>query len=157
LLKHSLTEQFNGNVRPIENLLQPVQMQACIISTRRIVESTYASYDSPSQQAYRVKFYNEKTGEEIVGLHIVNMKMCIDACLRMSCGAASKGGDTKITNIILQDASFPLSIGRTEHSFLLGTFNCGETDQWIGSIVGLLRSSILSDLHAKCSYVIAYL
>ena len=59
------------------------------------------------------------------------MKICIDACMRMSCGAASQGGDTKITNVVLQDASFPLSIGRTEHSFLLGTLNCGETDQWL--------------------------
>ena len=49
------------------------------------------------------------------------MKLCIDGCLRMSCGAAAAGGDVKITNVVIQNSSYPLSIGKTEQSFVLGS------------------------------------
>jgi hypothetical protein len=124
-----LAQEFNGTVAEVKTCGALFKCRHALFSIQELVDSIYRSYDSPDQQVYRVKFYNENTGEEIVGLH--NMKICIDACMRMSCGAASQGGDTKITNVVLQDASFPLSIGRTEHSFLLGTLNCGESDQWL--------------------------
>ena len=58
--------------------------------------------------------------------------MAIDGCTRQSCGAGAPGGDTKITNVVLKlsSADFQLSTGRTDHAFLLGSFNSGESEIW---------------------------
>ena len=56
-----------------------------------------------------------------------NVKMAIDGCTRRSCGAAAPGGDVQITNFVLSVADFPLSTGRTDHSYLVALVNPRES------------------------------
>ena len=129
IVKKFLISEFNGIPAPVLVCPNLFKCRHAMLPLRQFLDLIYASYDTEQQRKYKINFYNEKTGNIIPGRH--NMKMCIDGCLRMSCGAAANGGDVKITNIVLQDASYPLSIGNTQHSFLVGSFNCGETDPWI--------------------------
>ena len=66
----------------------------------------------------------------------------------MSCGAAATRGDIKITNIVLQLANYPLSVGRTGHGFLAACMNCGENDVWV-KLVFYLWERALSPLKSK--------
>ena len=57
--------------------------------------------------------------------------MAMDGCTRRSCGAAAPGGDVQITNFVLSVADFPLSTGRTDHSYLVASVNSGESAIWL--------------------------
>jgi hypothetical protein len=112
-----------------------------LFELKEFLGAIYSSYNSTlAQQRYRIKYYDEHTGAELVGLS--NVKMAIDGCTRRSCGAAAPGGDVQITNFVLSVANFPLSTGRTDHSYLVASVNSGESAIWPKLILFLWAQEI---------------
>ena len=83
-----------------------------------------------AQNRYRLKFFDEETGAEVQSFYNVHVKMAVDGCTRRSCGAAAPGGDVHITNFVLSVADFPMTTGRTDHSFVAASVNAGESAIW---------------------------
>ena len=122
-----LAKNFNGQLPQVKTCPALLPIRHALFGLKEFLLAIYATYNQPFQEKYRVTYYDEATGAILPYRYI---KMAIDGCTRQSCGAGAPGGDTKITNVVLSSADFPLSTGRTDHAFLLGSFNSGESEIW---------------------------
>ena len=128
-IRSFLSQNFNGIYPEVKTCYELIPVRHGICGLKEFLEAIYARYSSTiAQERYRLKFFDENTGAEVETFY--NVKMAIDGCTRRSCGAAAPGGDINITNFVLSVADFPLTTGRTDHSFLAASINSGESAIW---------------------------
>ena len=91
-IRKYLQENFNGYLPAVKTCYELIPVRHGLFELKEFLGAIYSSYNSTlAQQRYRIKYYDEHTGAELVGLS--NVKMAIDGCTRRSCGAAAPGGD----------------------------------------------------------------
>ena len=106
-VKKFLTEHFKGVLPAVRTCFELFPIQRALFSLKEFLQAIYTSYSDSFQQKYKIKYFDEVTGEEIST--VCNVKMAINSWTRNSCGAGAPGGDTKITNFVLSCADYPLS------------------------------------------------
>ena len=145
-IRDHIRSNFCGKVPMVQTCSQLIPKRYGFFNLLEYLAAIFDSYKNSFPDQYRVQFYDEKTGAIIPNVN--HVKVACDGCTRMSCGAAATGGDIKITNIVLQLANYPLSVGRTDHRFLAACMNCGENDVWV-KLVFYLWERALSPLKSK--------
>ena len=145
-IRDHIRSNFCGKVPMVQTCSQLIPKRHGFFNLVEYLAAIFDSYKNSFPDQYRVQFYDEKTGAIIPNVN--HVKVACDGCTRMSCGAAATGGDIKITNIVLQLANYPFSIGHNDHGFLAACMNCGENDVWV-KLVFYLWERALSPLKSK--------